>query len=107
MIVVVVTSFPPYISRKETDRIKNESFNRRTYISLDCSAKIDIYNQLKMNWDVFIDYIWDKKEQNQTAKMLPCPFCGKELMTIVNDENNLTCAVVSDFTKGGCGGSGG
>lgn len=104
---IVITSFPPYISRKETDRIKNENFNHKTYISLDCGTKIDIYEQLKMNWDVFVNYIWNKKEQTQTTKMLPCPFCNKELMTIVNDENNLTCAVVCDFTKGGCGGSGG
>ena len=40
-------------------------------------------------------------------ELLSCPFCGKELQCIVYSENNETCAIVCDFTKGGCGGSGG
>ena len=28
--------------------------------SSDETIKIDIYDQLKMNWDPFVDYVWEK-----------------------------------------------
>lgn len=59
---IVITSFPPYISRKEADRIANENFNIRTHVNLERGSKVDIYDQLKMNWDKFIDYIWFAKK---------------------------------------------
>lgn len=59
---VVITSFPPYISRKEADRIASEDFNIRTHVNLERGSKVDIYDQLKMNWDKFISYIWFAKK---------------------------------------------
>lgn len=58
---IVITSFPPYISKDEADRIANEEFNYKTQVSLDCGLKIDIFHQLSMNWDKFVDYVWTNK----------------------------------------------
>lgn len=27
--------------------------------------KIDVYNQVKNNWDVFVDYVWDSKRKDR------------------------------------------
>ena len=56
---VVITSFPPYISKKEADRIASEDFNIRTHVNLERGSKVDIYSQLRLNWDKFIDYVWE------------------------------------------------
>ena len=58
---IVITSFPTYINKDEADRIANEEFNYKTQVSLDCSLKIDIFHQLSMNWDKFVDYVWTNK----------------------------------------------
>ena len=28
-----------------------------------CEAKIDVYNQVMLNWDIFADYVWNNKEE--------------------------------------------
>ena len=64
---VVVTSFPPYIDKIELDRVNKEYYEYnlkwghyplRMDVYPEISIKIDIYNQLKLNWDVFVDYVW-------------------------------------------------
>ena len=57
---IVITSFPPYIDKKEINRITSECDMHpyRTNVNLDNGMKVDIYQQLKLNWDHFVNYVW-------------------------------------------------
>lgn len=65
----IITSWPPYIEDEELNRLNSEKEKRiqesgkfyRTAVNLNVSYKIDIYTQVMMNWDRFINYIWDNK----------------------------------------------
>ena len=67
---IVLTSFPPYIDEKEFLRLNNERNERiekhgqfiRTWVSLEKAEKIDVYDQVMMNWDHFINYLWNNKK---------------------------------------------
>ena len=67
---VVITSWPPYINEKEFIRLnleRNERISKygqfiRTDANIETSKKIDVYDQVMMNWDVFIRYLWIKRE---------------------------------------------
>ena len=56
---VVVTSWPPYIEKEELARLNQEDVKYRTNVNLSVGRKIDIYDQLQMNWNQFIDYVWN------------------------------------------------
>ena len=65
----IITSWPPYIENDELDRLNKEkeahlekygNFYREA-VELNVSYKIDIYTQIMMNWNRFIDYIWNNK----------------------------------------------
>ena len=67
---VVLTSFPPYIDKKELDRLNSEYENFNTMyghyplridVCPETYEKIDIYQQLHLNWDVFVNYVWRAK----------------------------------------------
>ena len=60
---VIVTSWPPYISKKELDKIveQQEKCKYRTSVNLETGIKINIYQQLELNWNSFIDYTWSFK----------------------------------------------
>ena len=60
---VIVTSWPAYIDREELRRlrdtyeeIKNQPTPYKTNINPEVGEKIDIYAQVVMNWNQFIDY---------------------------------------------------
>lgn len=63
---VVITSWPPYVDGKEVDRLYDEKTNMlidygrfvRTDVRLETREKIDVFDQVMMNWDQFIDYLW-------------------------------------------------
>lgn len=65
----VITTWPPYIESDELDRLNKEKHEReirnrpfyRDAVNLTTRYKIDIYTQIMMNWDRFIDYIWNNK----------------------------------------------
>lgn len=65
----VITSWPPYVDAEEVDRlIKEKADSLKKYghfyrdsVCLTVGYKIDIYTQIMMNWDRFIDYIWNNK----------------------------------------------
>ena len=65
----VITSWPPYIEDAELERINKEKAERiekygkfyRESVDLKTGYKIDIYTQVMMNWDRFIDYVWNNK----------------------------------------------
>ena len=67
---IVLTSFPPYIDKKELDRLNSEYENFNTMyghypfridVCPETYKKIDIYEQVHLNWNVFVDYVWRAK----------------------------------------------
>lgn len=64
---VIITSWPPYITSKEIERLNGEidkiiKSGGRTPIRmsprLEVSQKIDVFEQLMLNWNIFIDYVY-------------------------------------------------
>ena len=72
---VVITSWPVYIYRAELDRLNTEyeEYNNKwghypynINVVPDVGKKIDIYNQVMMNFDIFVDMIW--REKNDASR---------------------------------------
>ena len=72
---VVITSWPVYINRAELDRLNTEyqEYNNKwghypynINIIPNVGEKIDIYNQVMMNFDIFVDMIW--REKNDASR---------------------------------------
>lgn len=68
---VIITSWPAYITPDELNKINKskEEFikthnkeKHRYLINPDVGIKIDIYEQVMMNFNIFIDYIWNNKK---------------------------------------------
>lgn len=38
--------------------------------------KIDVADQIRMNWFRFVDYVWSFKGEMKNVELDPCPFCG-------------------------------
>ena len=59
---VLVTNFPCYVELKDVVDAYNEitsgKSRYRTQINIP-SNKIDVYEQVVMNWDIFINYLWN------------------------------------------------
>ena len=69
---VVITSWPPYIDKTELDRLNVEyeeyhnKWGHYPYcldVRLTIGEKIDIYSQVMLNWDVFVDYVWENRRK--------------------------------------------
>ena len=69
---VVITSWPVYIYRAELDRLNTEyqEYNNKwghypydIDIVPNVGEKIDIYNQVMLNFDIFVDYVWSNKNK--------------------------------------------
>lgn len=67
---VVITEWVPHITMEELDRLNTErektlkEYNREPYvlyINPDVGKKIDVYEQVMNNWDIFFDYVWNSK----------------------------------------------
>lgn len=67
----VITTFPPHITLKELDDAIEERDHRiKVYgecrgsinICPESGIKVDIYQQVMLNWDVFVDYVWEVKK---------------------------------------------
>ena len=54
---VIITSWPPYISKEEFERLTKEDIKYRTWLNLSMGEKIDIYNQVMINWEAFKLYL--------------------------------------------------
>ena len=72
----IITS-QPHIDRKELQRIISECYLqrkkadypcRRAHINLSHSDKIDVYDQLCLNWDEFVDYVWSYSKASKPLK---------------------------------------
>ena len=68
----VFTTWPPYINREEIDRIITEYHHKRkhgellperVYVNLDTKVKIDVYAQLRANWERFSEYVWRESQK--------------------------------------------
>ena len=68
---VVITSWVPHITMSELDRMNAEreetlkKYNRepyRLYVNPDVGKKIDVYEQVRLNWHLFVDYVWSHKK---------------------------------------------
>lgn len=68
---VVITSWVPHITMSELDRMNAEreetkkKYDRepyRLYVNPDVGKKIDVYEQVMLNWDLFVDYVWSHKK---------------------------------------------
>lgn len=58
---VVITSWPPRISPQEVERLSAEKKSLYGHLcpNLEIEEKVDIYSQIKLNWNIFVDYIWN------------------------------------------------
>ena len=88
---VIITSFPTYITMNELDRLNEDRWlHKDRYgtdymhinVSPETGAKIDIYEQVMNNFDIFADYVWNsKKRRNEkygrgyAKKTGKCPMC--------------------------------
>lgn len=66
------TTWPPYIGAEEINRIITEFYlNReqgiplpeRAEVNLETKHKIDVYAQLRANWERFSDYVWKEGQK--------------------------------------------
>ena len=58
---VIITSWPPYIEKEEFERLTKEDIKYRTWLNLSMGEKIDIYNQVMINWEAFKLYLLTNK----------------------------------------------
>lgn len=68
----IFTTWPPYIDADEIERIINEYYINRKKdeplpdkidVNLEKHHKIDVYDQLRANWDRFADYVWRESQK--------------------------------------------
>lgn len=60
---VIITSFPVYINQEELERINNSDRKYKINIEPDVGVKVDIYSQVMNNFEVFVDYVWNNKDE--------------------------------------------
>jgi len=67
---VVITHWPPRVTKEELLRLDAErSESREKYnkepvslgVELETALKVDVYTQVRNNWDVSLDYVWSFK----------------------------------------------
>lgn len=74
---IVITPWVPSIGMAELDRLNAEreetrkKYNREPYslyVNPDICEKVDVYSQVMLNWDVFVDYVWSHKKSKRGKK---------------------------------------
>ena len=69
---IVLTSWPPYMEVEDIDKLKQEveehdsKWNwkqQKVNVPLTIAKKIDIYEQLRLNWDAFKRYIFEHEKE--------------------------------------------
>ena len=73
---VIITSWPPFVESEEIDRLVQEREERiekwgefyRTDVRLNTATKIDVDDQLKINWVQFMDYLWNNLDLIKKSK---------------------------------------
>jgi hypothetical protein len=60
---IILTDWPTHVDIKEVERmaneIKKENLQYKVGVSLECEEKVDVFDQIKLNWETFVDYVWD------------------------------------------------
>lgn len=60
---ITISSWPSYITRFESQIIKSKDLPQyRLIVNVEGSEKFSIYDQIELNWDVFVDYCWRFKK---------------------------------------------
>ena len=65
----VIVGWPTFVDGEEIDRLSEEKQRQvnkygcfyRTSVCFEYGYKIDVYTQVMMNWDRFIEYVWNNK----------------------------------------------
>lgn len=64
---VIITDWPTHIAGSEVERLGREFKNYSTTygryphslgVNLPIAEKIDVYDQVRLNWSTFVDYTW-------------------------------------------------
>lgn len=67
---IVITHWPPRVTKEELLKLDAErSESREKYnkepaslsVELEPALKVDVYTQVRNNWDVFLEYVWSFK----------------------------------------------
>lgn len=58
---ITISSYPPYITEKELDRLKQEQSGKYFSVRLDKGVRVDIYEQVMLNFNIFLDYTWSNR----------------------------------------------
>ena len=66
----IITGWPPFVDGEEIDRLSKEKqkhiddtgYFYREDVRLEIAYKMDVYTQVMMNWDRFIEYVWANKK---------------------------------------------
>ena len=70
----IITSFPSRITKEELDRLNKEfkkdvdRYGHEPYsmcISPAVGKKVDVYEQVMLNWNIFVDYVWSHKRSKK------------------------------------------
>lgn len=65
---IILTDWPPHMKTEELSKLNSEvdkyqkDYGRDPYsltVNLSTAEKIDVYDQVMMNWNIFIDYAWE------------------------------------------------
>ena len=66
---VLVTRFPGYIEQEQINKLMDEwdkcrrdngHYPYASHVEIKGSKKVDIYSQVRLNWQAFVDYVWGK-----------------------------------------------
>lgn len=61
---VIVAPWPCYITRFESEAIRQTDLPRyRQLVNVEGSEKFSIYDQLELNWDAFVNYCWELRNE--------------------------------------------
>ena len=65
---IVLTDWPTHVSYEEVKRLNQdvlkhvEQWGKKPYavtVNLPKGEKVDVYDQVMLNWEVFLDYVWN------------------------------------------------
>ena len=59
---IILTDWPTGITQEEAKRVLAEFAKRDHYrecVNLPVAVKVDVYDQITLNFDLFVDYVWE------------------------------------------------
>lgn len=76
---VIITDWPTHINLREVDRLqdeKNDYYEKWGHlphslgVNLPIAEKIDVYDQVRLNWGAFVDYTWHALKERAVIRDL-------------------------------------